>query len=170
MSKENEIKTDWAEQSNVNNLKNSNITKLGQAKHFLSISIRFKIRVVWRKRVSCCYQKYLHTVFHWNFWGKVYWYKYRNSWMYFEETIKKKKEGSFRGHFDIKWVCLRWLWSIRLMPEQKTIEVEVSLSVLLDFGWGHKANHNVSWTPSLAIAGVTLPDTNYWQLTYTEGP
>lgn len=56
------------------------------------------------------------------------------------------------------------------MPEQKTIEVEVSLSVLLDFGWGHKANHNASWTPSLDIAGVTLPDTNYWQLTYTEGP
>lgn len=56
------------------------------------------------------------------------------------------------------------------MPQQKTVDAEVSLPALLDFGWGHKADYSVSWTPSLAIADVTLPDTNYWWLTNTEEP
>lgn len=51
---------------------------------------------------------YMYTIFHWNVWGKLYCYKPRNSWMYFDEAIKKVggkvvSEGSFIK----KGFCLR---------------------------------------------------------------
>jgi len=35
---------------------------------------------------------YKHTIFHWNVWGKLYWYKHRNSWMCFDEATKKRRQ------------------------------------------------------------------------------
>lgn len=39
--------------------------------------------------VSAVTDLYMYTIFHWNVWGKLYCYKHRNSWMYFDEAIKE---------------------------------------------------------------------------------
>lgn len=56
------------------------------------------------------------------------------------------------------------------MPDWKTAENKDSLPALIGFGWNHTGGHNMSCTSSLAIAGVTVPATNCWQITNTEGP
>lgn len=56
------------------------------------------------------------------------------------------------------------------MPDWKTVEAKDSLTDLTGFGWNHAGGHNTSGTPFLAVAGVTVTSTNYYQITNTEAP